>query len=118
MGMSYVVISLKVILLLILLVVLLIIVKVFVKKDIKFILYIIFGVVIGCIFIVGIVGLVVCYCSDWCVGVFFFINELMSYEFWWFYGILCVKNYFKVNYYGELVEFDVIVIDFNLFDEF
>ncbi|XP_068702243.1 streptococcal hemagglutinin-like [Montipora foliosa] len=88
------------------------------KKNIKLILYITFGVVIGCIFVVGIVGLVVRYRSDRRAGAFFLTNESTNYELRRFHGIPRAKNYFKVNYYGEPVELDATASDPNLSDEF
>ena len=118
MGTSYAAISLKVILPSTSSAAPLTTAKVPAKKDIKLILYITFGVVIGCIFIVGIVGLVVRYRSDRRAGAFFLTNESTSYELRRFHGIPRAKNYFKVNYYGEPVELDATATDPNLSDEF
>ena len=118
MGTSYVAISLKVILPSTSSAAPLTTAKAPAKKNIKLILYITFGVVIGCIFVVGIVGLVVRYRSDRRAGAFFLTNESTSYELRRFHGITRAKNYFKVNYYGEPVELDATASDPNLSDEF
>lgn len=82
-----------------------------------FYFYIGFGILMVVVFFVGICVFIFWCCKDWCEGSFFFINDIY-YELRWFYGIFCVSFYFRVNYYGEFVEMDVIVVDFNVDDEF
>lgn len=87
-------------------------------NNTKLILYITFSVVIGVIFIVGIVGLIVRYRRDQQRGGFFLTNASTNYELRRFHGVPRSKNYSKVNYYGEPVELDATAADPNAPDEF
>lgn len=88
------------------------------ENNTKLILYITFSVVIGVIFIVGIVGLIVRYRRDQQRGGFFLTNASTNYELRRFHGVPRSKNYSKVNYYGEPVELDATAADPNAPDEF
>ena len=88
------------------------------ENNTKLILYITFSVVIGVIFIVGIVGLIVRYRRDQQRGGFFLTNTSTNYELRRFHGVPRSKNYSKVNYYGEPVELDATAADPNAPDEF